>query len=91
MVVTSQTYCATGGQKQGPGLKFIHFHSFCVTGKRSDDITYSFIDTMFVSGPGLAFVAFPTALSHMPLPQLWSVLFFLMLVTVVFDSLVSSS
>lgn len=39
------------------------------------------------SGPGLAFVAFPTALSHMPLPQLWSVLFFLMLITVVFDSL----
>ena len=47
--------------------------------------------SMFVSGPGLAFVAFPTALSHMPLPQLWSVLFFLMLVTVVFDSLVSLS
>ena len=41
------------------------------------------------SGPGLAFVAFPTALSHMPVPQMWSVLFFLMLITVVFDSLVS--
>ncbi|XP_045166607.2 sodium- and chloride-dependent betaine transporter-like isoform X2 [Mercenaria mercenaria] len=39
------------------------------------------------SGPGLAFVAFPTALSLMPLPQLWSVLFFLMLIAVVFDSL----
>ncbi|XP_052762484.1 sodium- and chloride-dependent betaine transporter-like [Mya arenaria] len=39
------------------------------------------------SGPGIAFVAFPTILSTMPLPQLWSVLFFIMLITVVFDSL----
>ncbi|KAL4232818.1 hypothetical protein ACF0H5_007504 [Mactra antiquata] len=39
------------------------------------------------SGPGLAFIAFPTALSQMPVPHLWSVLFFLMLVAVVFDSL----
>ncbi|XP_045165019.2 sodium- and chloride-dependent betaine transporter-like [Mercenaria mercenaria] len=39
------------------------------------------------SGPGLVFVAFPAALSLMPLPQLWSVLFFLMLIAVVFDSL----
>ena len=44
---------------------------------------------IFVEGPGLAFVVFPTAISMMPLPNLWSVLFFLMLVTVVFDSIVS--
>ncbi|WAR17587.1 SC6A6-like protein [Mya arenaria] len=43
------------------------------------------------SGPGIAFVAFPTILSTMPLPQLWSVLFFIMLITVVFDSLVDVS
>lgn len=46
---------------------------------------------LFVSfvGSGLAFVAFPTALSMMPVPQLWSVLFFVTLIAVVFDSLVN--
>ncbi|KAL4233247.1 Sodium-dependent serotonin transporter [Mactra antiquata] len=38
------------------------------------------------SGPGLMFVVFPTALSMMPVPQIWSVLFFLTMVTVAFDS-----
>lgn len=38
------------------------------------------------SGPGLAFVAYPEAISRMPLPQLWAVLFFLTLITVAFDS-----
>lgn len=38
------------------------------------------------TGPGLAFVAYPEALSRMPLPQLWAALFFFMLITVAFDS-----
>ena len=44
---------------------------------------------MLFSGPGLVFVVFPTALSQMPLPQLWSVVFFIVLITVAFDSLVN--
>ncbi|ESP00133.1 hypothetical protein LOTGIDRAFT_141322 [Lottia gigantea] len=45
------------------------------------------VDEVAAAGPGLAFVTYPEALSQMPLPQLWSVLFFLMLLLVVLDSL----
>jgi len=37
------------------------------------------------SGPGLAFLAYPTALSFMPFPQFWNALFFLMLITLGVD------
>ena len=41
------------------------------------------------SGPGLAFVVFPEALSLMPLPQIFSVFFFLMLLSLGIDSIFS--
>lgn len=44
------------------------------------------LEELAASGPGLAFVVFPKALSLMPLPWLFSLLFFLMLLTLGIDS-----
>ncbi|XP_076451015.1 sodium- and chloride-dependent glycine transporter 2-like [Babylonia areolata] len=48
------------------------------------------VNEVVSSGPGLAFVVYPEALSLMPLSQLWAVFFFLMLLTVVFDTLLAT-
>ncbi|XP_071147754.1 sodium- and chloride-dependent glycine transporter 1-like [Mytilus edulis] len=44
------------------------------------------IDDVVEQGPGIAFMVYPEALASLPLPQLWSVLFFLTLFTVGLDS-----
>lgn len=32
------------------------------------------------TGPGLAFIAYPRAVAMMPLPQLWAICFFIMVI-----------
>ncbi|KAK2822752.1 hypothetical protein Q5P01_022817 [Channa striata] len=44
------------------------------------------VDNVTESGPGLAFIAYPQATALMPLPQFWSVCFFLMLILLTVDT-----
>nr|KAG5708015.1 hypothetical protein BaRGS_025153 [Batillaria attramentaria] len=44
------------------------------------------IEKVVSSGPGLAYIVYPEAISLMPLPQLWAVLFFVMIFTIAIDS-----
>jgi len=44
------------------------------------------VDQVVSGGQGLAFIAYPEALSHLPAPHFWSVIFFLMLFLLGLDS-----
>uniref|UniRef100_A0A671XFU7 Transporter n=1 Tax=Sparus aurata TaxID=8175 RepID=A0A671XFU7_SPAAU len=44
------------------------------------------ISTVAQSGPGLAFIAYPRAVAMMPVPQLWAVCFFLMIIMLGLDT-----
>lgn len=59
---------------------FAGFSIFAVLGFLADRMNVP-VSEVAQDGPGLAFVAYPEAVLKMPLPQLWAVLFFLMLFT----------
>ncbi|XP_056018102.1 sodium- and chloride-dependent glycine transporter 1-like isoform X2 [Ostrea edulis] len=44
------------------------------------------VDKVVDSGPGISFIAYPEAVSKLPFPQIWAVLFFFMLFIVGLDS-----
>ncbi|RWS04481.1 sodium- and chloride-dependent glycine transporter 2-like protein, partial [Dinothrombium tinctorium] len=58
---------------------------FSVLGAMSHELGLK-VNDVVKSGPGLAFVAYPEALSRLPWPHVWSVLFFLMLFILGLDS-----
>ncbi len=59
---------------------------FTVLGTLKIEGGYDDISDVVKSGPGLAFIAYPEALSRLWVPQLWSVMFFFMLFLLGLDS-----
>ncbi|XP_060076351.1 sodium- and chloride-dependent glycine transporter 2-like [Ylistrum balloti] len=64
---------------------FCGFVVFSIVGFLAQEANLT-IDEVAESGPGLVFLAYPEALARLPLPQLWSVLFFIMVFNVGLDS-----
>ncbi|KAF3705140.1 Sodium- and chloride-dependent GABA transporter 2 [Channa argus] len=64
---------------------FAGFAVFSVLGFMAQDLNIS-MDEVATSGPGLAFIAYPKALSLLPGSSFWAVLFFLMILFLGLDS-----
>ncbi|CAK9293552.1 unnamed protein product [Gordionus sp. m RMFG-2023] len=63
---------------------------FSVLGYMSHSTSIPLSKVASSSGPGLVFVVYPEALSGLPIPQLWTVLFFLTLFSLGLDSIVAA-
>jgi SNF family Na+-dependent transporter len=69
---------------------FAGFVIFAVLGFMAEEQGVHVKD-LALDGPGLTFIVYPKAIAQMPLAPLWSILFFLMLVTLGIDSEVCGS
>jgi SNF family Na+-dependent transporter len=49
-------------------------------------VTNKSIESVAQEGSSLVFIVYPEAISILPIPQFWSVMFFLMLITLGLDS-----
>ena len=76
-VIVSSINCATS--------IFCGFVVFSVLGHMSEVLQLP-IDQVAKSGPGLVFVVYPAGISQMPISVFWSILFFLMLLTIGLDT-----
>ena len=66
---------------------FAGFSTFAILGHMADSsgLEFNHMLEKYGRGPHLAFIAYPMAIKFSPLPQLWSFLFFLMLITLGLD------
>lgn len=64
------------------------FAVFCVLGFMAYEKNMD-VEDVAEQGPGLVFVVYPEALARMPLPPLWSILFFAMMIMLGFGSQLS--
>nr|CAB3266314.1 sodium- and chloride-dependent GABA transporter 2-like [Phallusia mammillata] len=64
---------------------FAGFSVFTVLGFMAKEQNTT-IDQVAESGPGLVFITYPRAIALMPLPQLWGILFFIMIFLLGLDS-----
>ena len=64
-----------------PNVSFSGCTVFAVLGNYAHELGVENVGKVVDGGAGLTFIAYPTAIANLPVPQLFSVLFFLMFVT----------